>query len=127
MGLNLKEKSSGNVKGGLSLTKRGPGQVRHLLYMAALRWVKDPSLVPLAWYRARKSHQAGQSIKAVVALMRKLARALWHVGRGATFDVTKLFDTRRLDLDAVRATKKVPTAPVATATTAPIQGGAARP
>jgi len=32
MGLNLKEKSSGNVTGRLSITKRGPGVVRHLLF-----------------------------------------------------------------------------------------------
>ena len=100
MGLNLKEKSSGNVKGRLSITKRGPGSVRHLLYLAALRMLKDASMIPRAWYRARESHKAKQSLKAVVALMRKLARALWHVGRGATFDPTKLFDTRRLGLSA---------------------------
>ena len=30
--------------------------------------------------------------------MRKLAKALYHVGRGGTFDSSKLFDTRRLQV-----------------------------
>jgi transposase len=126
MGLNLKEKSSGNVQGRLSITKRGPGEVRHLLYLASLRLLKaDPTT--LAWYRARKSHQAGLSIKAVVAVSRKLARALWHVARGAAFDPTKLFDTRRLDLTSVqvKTTKKVAGASNVVADATPCQGGAA--
>ena len=35
-------------------------------------------------------------MKAVVALMRKLARAMVHVARGEPFVATKLFDVRRL-------------------------------
>ncbi len=41
--------------------------------------------------------------RAAVALMRKLAKALFHVGRGAVFDSTKLFDTRRLHLAAAKS------------------------
>jgi len=129
MGLNLKEKSSGNVNGRLSITKRGPGEVRHLLYVAALRMLKDVSTIPRAWYRARESHKAKQSLKAVVALMRKLARALWHVGRGAPFDPRKLFDTRRLGLnaDAIASAKEISASALATASTqaATCEGGAA--
>lgn len=129
MGLNLKEKSSGNVNGRLSITKRGPGAVRHLLYLAALRMLKDVSTIPLSWYRARESHKAKQSLKAVVALMRKLARALWHVGRGATFDPRKLFDTRRLGLsaDAMRSAIEINASPLGVASTlaATCEGGAA--
>jgi hypothetical protein len=129
MGLNLKEKSSGNVTGRLSITKRGPGVVRHLLYLAALRMLKDASTIPRAWYRARNSQKAKQSLKAVVALMRKLARALWHVGRGATFDPRKLFDTRRLGLstDAMTLAKEITASPLAMAGTpsAICEGGAA--
>jgi transposase len=126
MGLNLKEKSSGNVEGKLGITKRGPGQVRQLLYLAALRMVKDDPTTA-AWYRARKSHKAGQSLKAVVAVTRKLARALWHVARGAAFEPSKLFDTRRLDLTSARVTttkKVVATSHTAMSTTT-CQGGAA--
>lgn len=98
IGVNLKERSSGEKKGRVSITKRGPAQVRQLLYLAALRLLNHDPIV-LAWYRARRSYggESGKK-KAVVAVMRKLARALWHVGRGATFDATKLFDVRRLDL-----------------------------
>jgi transposase len=127
MGLNLKEKSSGNVNGRLSITKRGPGAVRHLLYLAALRLLRDASTIPRAWYRARESHQAKQSLKAVVALMRKLARALWHVGRGATFDPRKLFDTRRLGLKAedLASAKEISASPLGIASAATCEGGAA--
>ncbi|MFI5300760.1 MAG: IS110 family transposase [Polyangiales bacterium] len=98
IGLNMKERSSGEKKGRVSITKRGPAQVRQLLYLAALRLLNTDPVV-FAWYRARRSYggESGKK-KAVVAVMRKLARALWHVGRGATFDATKLFDVRRLDL-----------------------------
>jgi len=49
MGLNLKECSSGQHKGKLKITKRGPGRVRHYLYLSAMRFVqKDPEV--RAWY-----------------------------------------------------------------------------
>lgn len=97
LGLNLKEKSSGNIEGRLAITKRGPATARHLLFLAAVRTLKTEPIVT-AWYRARTSYKAGVSMKAIVAVMRKLARALWHLARGATFDATKLFDVRRLDV-----------------------------
>jgi transposase len=106
MGLNLKEKSSGNVKGALKLTKRGPSQVRQLLYLAALRVIANNEVVR-AWYQGRKSFQAEKTKnKAVVAVMRKLARALFHVARGEHFDATKLFDVRRLRLRTNESKKK---------------------
>jgi hypothetical protein len=100
VGLNLKERTSGERttrNTALHITKRGPGQVRQLLYLATLRLIaKDP--IVAAWYRARGAHKANEKRKAVVAVMRKLVRALFHVARGATFDATRLFDTRRLNL-----------------------------
>ena len=101
----------------MSITKRGPGQVRRLLFMATLRLMKDNNTAR-AWCHARKGYKADQKIKAVVALMRKLTRALWHVAKGDAFDATKLFDVRRLDLTAA------PTALSARARE-PYQGGAA--
>jgi transposase len=81
LGLNLKERSSGKHKGQLKITKRGPAVARFYLYFAALRLIaRDPEARP----RALKG-------KTIVTLMRKLAQALWHVGRGATFAVTRLF------------------------------------
>ena len=97
MGLNLKEKSSGTVQGQLKITKRGPSRVRQYLWLAAFRWIQtDP--IANAWYQRKKQRDGGRASRAVVALMRKLAKALFHVGRGAVFDSRKLFDTRRLNL-----------------------------
>jgi transposase len=94
-GLNLKIKSSGNLIGRPSITKRGSSEARTWLYLAAVRLVKNEPLIA-AWYRARSGYGGGRKLTALVAVMRKLARALWHVARGATFDVTKLVDARAL-------------------------------
>lgn len=102
LGLNLKERSSGEKKGKLRITKRGSAEVRQLMYLAALRLIKGDRIVA-AWYRAREAYRGGRKIAAVVAVMRKLVRALFHVARGATFDASKLFDVRRLDLSASTA------------------------
>ena len=119
IGLNLKVKSSGNAEGKLHITKRGPPQVRQLLYLAVLRLLQSDPIVA-AWCCARKSYggESGKR-KAIVAVMRKVVRALWHVARGATFDASKLFDVRRLDLSAA-AEKNAATAPA----TAPSQAAA---
>jgi transposase len=92
IGLNLKERSSGQQKGVLRITKRGPGKARFYLYWLVLRLVhRDPTIK--AWYQ-RKLARDGQRGKgrALVAIMRKLVKALWHVARGATFDSRKLFN-----------------------------------
>ena len=97
MGLNLKEKSSGTIQGQLKITKRGPSRVRQYLWLAVFRWIQtDP--IANAWYQRKKQRDGGRASRAAVALMRKLAKALYHVGRGATFDSSKLFDVRRLQL-----------------------------
>lgn len=99
LGLNLKEHSSGEAKqGGLHITKRGSGLARLYLYMATLRLIQNDPIVR-AWYAKKVERQrGGWKIKAVVAVMRKLALALWHIGRGAPFDSAKLFDVSRLAL-----------------------------
>jgi transposase len=98
LGLNLKEKSSGKQTGQLHITKRGPGVVRLFLYLAVLRWIQHDA-VARAWYDKKVRRQGGRlRSKAVVALMRKLTLALWHVAQGSTFDSTLLFDARRLAL-----------------------------
>jgi hypothetical protein len=91
MGLNLREKSSGTIKGRISITKRGPNRVRKFLWLAAHRWVLSDPLAE-QWYKRKKQRDGGFSGKATVALMRKLAKALFHVARGATFDSRLLFD-----------------------------------
>jgi transposase len=97
LGLNLKERSSGDFKGGLHITKRGPGIARLFLYLAVLRLLQRDHIVR-AWYVKKVARDAGRKHKALVALMRKLASALWHVARGAVFDSSRLFDTARLRL-----------------------------
>lgn len=96
MGLNLREASSGEKsRRGLHITKRGPGIVRKYLYMATLRWLqKDP--IAVAWYKGRQGYTEKTKGRAVVALMRKLVRGLWHLSRGASYEAERLFDTRRL-------------------------------
>lgn len=96
LGLNLRERSSGTKKGGLHITKRGDGLARQLLYLAVLRLIQSDPVVR-AWYRKKVERDGGKyKVRAVVAVMRKLAKALWHVARGAPFDATKLFDTAKL-------------------------------
>jgi len=99
MGMNLKEKSSGTIKGQIKITKRGSSRVRHYLWLAVFRWIqKDP--IANAWYERKVKRDGGKSSRAAVALMRKLAKALYYVGRGAPFESSKLFDVRRLELAA---------------------------
>jgi len=96
-GLNLREKSSGMLKGRLSITKRGASRARQYLWLAVFRWIqRDP--VTRAWYDSKIKRDGGKRAKGVVALMRKFAKALFHVARGAVFDSTKLFDISRLQL-----------------------------
>jgi transposase len=100
VGLNLKEKSSGKHQGALHITKRGPGIARMFLYLAVLRLIQS-DVVIRAWYAKKVRRQGGKmKSKAVVAVMRKLVLALWHLAQGSEFDSTKLFDTSRLDLQA---------------------------
>ncbi len=99
VGLNLKEVSSGQSKGKLRITKRGAPRARHYLFYAALRLIyRDP--VVRAWHAKKRARSSESGLIAVVAVMRKLTRALWHVAKGATFDSSKLYDTTRLSVDA---------------------------
>jgi transposase len=96
VGLNLKERSSGLHKGQLKITKRGPGDCRFYLYLAALRLIMNDPVVA-RWYGRKVARDGGRyKNKAVVAVMRKLVKGLWHVARGAELDSTLLFDARRL-------------------------------
>ena len=100
MGLNLKERSSGQHKGRLQITKRGPGRARHYLFLSAMRFVqRDP--VVRAWYRKKVARDGRlPRYNALVAVMRKLGMAIWHVARGHPFDSGKLFDLKVLGLAA---------------------------
>jgi len=88
LGLNLKEKSSGRHVGQLKITKRDSSVARSYLYFAALRLIKS-NAVAKEWYLNKVDPRARN--KTVIAVMRKLSKALWYVGRGKQFDATKLF------------------------------------
>jgi transposase len=100
MGLNLKERSSGQHKGRLKITKRGPDRARHYLFLSAMRFVqRDP--VVRAWYRKKVARDGRlPRYNALVAVMRKLGMAIRHVARGVPFDSRKLFDIKALGLAA---------------------------
>ena len=99
MGLNLAEHSSGKHQGRLKLTKRGSSTARKYLFLATLRLLQtDPVLK--AWYLKKVKRDGGKvKLKAVIAVMRKVAAALWYVARGERFNARKLFDARRLGLE----------------------------
>lgn len=99
-GLNLKEKSSGKHQGQLKITKRGPAIVRRYLWMAALRMLTPHKgcAVAKAWYEKMLARNGGKGSKGLVALMRKLIGALYHIGHGQPYDPSKLFDVSRLEV-----------------------------
>lgn len=99
-GLNLTEHSSGKQKSGLHIGKRGPARVRKYLFIAAMRLVQTDPIVR-AWYVRRRAFTEEAKLRALLAVVRKLTRALVHVARGEPFDASKLFDVRRLNLDTL--------------------------
>jgi transposase len=93
LGLNLKERSSGQYKGRVKISKRGPANARRWLFFAAMRMVQKPSV--RRWYEAKKAKDNQQGMKAVIAVARKLVLALYAVSvRGQTFEAWRLFPGR---------------------------------
>jgi transposase len=97
MGLNLVERSSGTYQGTLRISKRGSARTRQWLYFAVLRLVQKCGVRP--WYEAKKARDENDARRVVVAVMRKLAVALYHVGvKNEEFQPQRLFgriDKRR--------------------------------
>ena len=89
MGLNLTERSSGQYKGRLKLSKRGQRLSRKWMYFAALRWMRYPSVKQ--WLQRKKERDGGRGGKAATGIMRRLAAAAWHAGQGEVFDPKRLF------------------------------------
>jgi transposase len=99
MGLNLVERSSGDYQGSLHISKRGSACTRQWLYFAVLRLVQKAGVRP--WYEAKKARDPDAAKSVLVALMRKLALALYQVGvHEQTFDPQRLF---------AKAVSRVPT------------------
>jgi transposase len=95
MGLNLAERSSGTYKGKLKISRRGSSAVRYWLYLAALRLTKTGSPVR-PWYLRKKHRDSQKAGRALVAIMRRLGLALYHVAAlGETFDAKRLFPGKR--------------------------------
>ena len=90
MGLNLAERSSGTYQGRLRISKRGSARTRQWLYFAVMRLVQQCGVRP--WYEAKKARHEGEARRVLVAVMRKLAVALYHVGvRNEEFQPRRLF------------------------------------
>src|SRR5215472_8412709 len=90
MGLNLVERSSGQYQGRLRISKRGSARTRQWLYFAALRLVQNCGVRP--WYEAKKARDEDDARRVIMAVMRKLAMALYHVGvRNEEFPPRRLF------------------------------------
>ena len=90
MGLNLVERSSGEYQGQLHISKRGSARSRQWLYFAVLRLVQKAGV--RGWYEAKKARDPEAATSVLVALMRKLALALYQVGvNNQEFNVQRLF------------------------------------
>jgi len=90
LGLNLVERSSGVCQGQLHISKRGSARSRPWLYFAVLRLVQKAGV--RGWYEAKKAQNPDEAKRVLVALMRKLAVALYHVGVAQQeFDPRRLF------------------------------------
>jgi hypothetical protein len=103
MGLNLAERSSGQgfalrsgtYKGKLKISKRGSSTVRYWMYLAALRLTKTNSPVR-PWYLRKKHRDSQKAGRALVAIMRRLGLALYHVAAlGEAYDAKRLFPGKR--------------------------------
>jgi transposase len=101
LGLNLVERSSGEFKSALHISKRGSARSRQWLYFAALRQVQKAGV--RGWYEAQKARDPEGALRVVVALMRKLALALYQVGVQQ-----QEFNVRRLFAQAVSSAKSEP-------------------
>jgi transposase len=118
MGLNLVERSSGIYQGRLRISKRGSARARQWLYFAVLRLVQTCGARP--WYEAKKARDEDNARRVLVAVMRKLAVALYHVGvHGEEFEPRRLFG--RIDQ---RSGRPAPPRP-ATRSSRPQSGGSA--
>ena len=76
IGLDVRVRDSGKMRGKRKLTKRGESEMRRLLYISALTFARDPHFKP-AYERYR--HRGMSATAAYVALARKLARIAFAV------------------------------------------------
>jgi transposase len=88
LGWDPRAQDSGEHRGRRRLSKRGPAELRRLLYNAAMSAVKTKCWGPIYQrYRARGL----SSTESLVILARKIARTAWSVHRhGTTFDPNRI-------------------------------------
>lgn len=88
LGLDPRAQDSGAHRGRRRLSKRGPAELRRLLYNAAMSAVTTKSWGPIyQTYRARGL----SSTESLVILARKIARTAWSLHRhGTTFDAQRI-------------------------------------
>ena len=75
----------------------GSGRARQYLWLAVGRLLQKDRVVR-AWYESKVKRDGGKKRRAMVGLVRKLAKAVYWVARGEAFDSRKLFDVARLNL-----------------------------
>jgi len=111
-GMNLKERSSGrdpksSKPAPVRLSKRGSPEVRRLLFLASLRLGSSEPLIA-AWLKKKARRDGGSKMKGQVAVMRKLMRALWHIGSAAAaIPESSGEDRQRLERDAAFDAKRL--------------------
>jgi transposase len=95
-GMNLVEKSSGQLQSRRRQSKRGRPLLRKQLYLLATRWCKSRGLFR-ARYLALVARNGGSKVKAISALARKLVPLLLEVAQSARpFDQDRWDRERRL-------------------------------
>lgn len=93
-GLEPRTQDSGRYAGQKRLSKRGPGALRHALYLAALVAARYP---PEWRQRYRHLLERGRAKKeALMILSRSLLKVVYHLLRtGASYDPARVFPSER--------------------------------
>lgn len=88
-GLDLRVKDSGQKRGQRTLTKRGHGELRRLLYTAAMAASRSKVWCPLYQHYCQRGFTR---IQALVILARRIAKTAWSIYKhdGSTFDPQRL-------------------------------------
>lgn len=93
-GLEPRTKNSGRSVGQKRLSKRGPGALRHALYLATLVAVRFRAEWRVRYQRLLERGRAKK--EAVVILSRSLLKVIYHLLRtGASYDPTRVFPEQK--------------------------------
>jgi transposase len=91
MGLNLTERSSGQYKSPLHISKRGDSMARRWLHMASLRLVRHCPVVR-QWYQDKRRRDGDGHKRAIMGVTRRLSAALYIIVlKEEPFDSRRLF------------------------------------